>query len=134
MPAEPKPIRLLVVDDSRDLLDVFSLTARREPDIKVVGALESADRVLELLEEPGADVVLIDLTMPGKPPLDAVREMGERFPAVRAVAFSGYDDAETVRLAARAGAQGFASKHLDLAEVLEIVRRVARGETVLGTR
>jgi DNA-binding NarL/FixJ family response regulator len=132
MPDMTVPIRLLVVDDSRDLLDVLRLTVRREPDIEVVGALESADRVLEVLGECGADVVLIDLTMPGKPPLEAVREVGERFPAVRTVVYSGYDDAETVRQAAEAGARGFASKHHDLQTVLDIVRRVAGGETVLG--
>jgi DNA-binding NarL/FixJ family response regulator len=133
MPDTTALIRLLVVDDSRDLLDVMTLTVRREPDIEVVGTLESADGVLNLLEERGADVVLIDLTMPGKPPLDAVREVCERFPAVRTVVYSGYDDAETIRQAAGAGATGFVSKHHDLRAVLDIVRRVAGGETVLGS-
>lgn len=128
------PIRLLFVDDNHDLLEIFTLTVRQESGMELVGVLDGADRVMETVETHRPDVMLIDLTMAGKPPLDAVREAAERFPETRAIVYSGYDDPDTVDEAAQAGAWGFVSKHQDLPAVLGVVRRVAGGETVLNGR
>lgn len=126
-----RPIRLIFADDSQDLLDVFRLTVRRVKDIELVCSLPSADGVADAIEEHRPDVLLIDLTMDGKPALDAVRETADAHPGVRSIVYSGYDDEDTLRQAADAGAVGFVSKHKDIAEVLDVVRRVASGETLL---
>lgn len=129
--AFPGAVRLIFADDSQDLLDIFRLTVRRVKDIELVATLPSADGVAAALAEHRPDVLLIDLTMDGKPPLEAVRETVASHPAVRCVIYSGYDDEETMRAAADAGAVGFVSKHQDIGDVLETVRRVASGETTL---
>src|SRR5690606_34784941 len=88
------PVSLLIVDDSRGLVEVFTLTARLEPGIRVVGSLFSADRLVERIGELSPDVALVDLTMPGKDPLEAVREAAAAHPATRCLICSGYHDPE----------------------------------------
>lgn len=126
-----QPIRLIFADDSNDLLEVVRLTMRRVKDIELVATLPSANGVAAAVAEHRPDVLLIDLTMDGKPALDAVRETVTSHPGVRCVVYSGYDDEDTLRSAADAGAVGFVSKHQEIGEVFDMVRRVASGQTPL---
>lgn len=125
------PVTLLLVDDSRDLTEVFALMARMEGWVRLVGVLHSADGLVAAVAEHAPDVVLLDLTMPGREPLEALGEVAREHPGTRVVVYSGYDDEQTVASAVAAGAWGFASKHLDVPGVLAVVRRVADGERVL---
>jgi DNA-binding NarL/FixJ family response regulator len=125
------PIGLLIVDDNPDLAEVLALTLCERAGMRLVGTLRSADGVLEAVERERPDVVLIDLGMAGRPPLDAVREASERHPSTRFVVYSGYDDSRTVDQAVDAGAWGFVSKHRDIDVVVSVIRRVAAGELVL---
>lgn len=124
------PVGLLIVDDSRDLVEVFTLTARLEPGIRVVGSLFSADGLVERIGELSPDVALVDLTMPGKDPLEAVREAAAAHPATRCLICSGYHDPERAAAVAEAGAWGLVSKGGDIAAILDAVRRVAGGERI----
>jgi DNA-binding NarL/FixJ family response regulator len=127
-----RAISLLIVDDDVDVSDAIAAAAGQHDDVNVVGALLSADRLLDTIAELRPDVVLIDLTMQGFPPLEAVRQAAQRFPATRALAFSGYDDRVTIDHAFDAGAWGFVSKHAEMREIFDGVRRVSRGEIMGG--
>lgn len=125
------PIRVLCVDDSPDLADVIAATLNAEDDLKSVGVLMSADNLCEEVTARGADVVLIDLTMPGRDPLDAIGEMIERCPDSRAVVMSGYDDKATIDAAMDRGAWGFVSKHSDITQMLKAIRAVSQGSVFI---
>src|SRR5678816_409097 len=73
-------------------------------------------------------VVLLDLHMPGTPPLEALKELSAAAPAVRVIVFSGLDDGETVDRAVRAGAWGLVPKVAATDAILDAIRRVAAGE------
>jgi len=64
--------------------------------------------------------------MPGREPLDAVREIARSHPEVRSVVYSGYDDQATIDCALEAGARGFVSKHAEIEVFIDAVRKVAR--------
>src|SRR5262245_14680380 len=75
-PAPPASrIRVLLVDDVRDITMALQRCIEGEPDMEAVGTLESADHLVAEVERTHADVVLLDMTMPGKDPLEAVREL-----------------------------------------------------------
>lgn len=95
-----------------------------------VGVLDSADALIERVLEARPDVVLLDLTMPGKDPLMAIRELAVAAPWCRVLAFSGYDDDERMMNIAAAGAWGLVSKDADPTRVTKAIRRVAAGEFV----
>jgi DNA-binding NarL/FixJ family response regulator len=90
-----------------------------------IGALPTADGLLEEVERRRPDVVLMDLTMPGTPPIEAVAQVALRAPWCRVIIYSGHTDDETIESALRAGARAFTPKGDDPLHVLSVIRRVA---------
>ena len=122
--------RVLCVDDSPDIAALCQRLVEVEADMECAGVLESADALVETVLAQRVDVVLLDLTMPGKDPLMAVREVAVAAPKCRVLAFSGYDDAVRVDAFVEAGGWGLVSKDSDPGAIIEAIRRVARGEFV----
>lgn len=128
-------ITVLCVEDNVDVSEILQLHINAEPDMRVVGALFDATNLADEVMRLRPAVYVVDLTMPGGNPLDAVRTVAsltERGSAAgpRAIVNSGYDDPETVDAALNAGAWGFVSKHADASVLVSAIRRVARGEFV----
>jgi DNA-binding NarL/FixJ family response regulator len=122
-------IRVLCVDDSVDISELIGRVIRDQPDMELVGALASADNLTEECARVRPQVVLLDLHMPGTPPLEALKELSAAAPAVRVIVFSGLDDGETVDRRVRAGAWGLVSEKWQRPDaVLDAIRRVAAGE------
>ena len=82
------PIPVLCVDDSPDLSEVLCRVINAADGMNVVGRLAEADNLVEEVRRTCPRVVVIDLTMNGKDPLDAVRDLSQAFPDVRIIAFS----------------------------------------------
>jgi DNA-binding NarL/FixJ family response regulator len=124
--------RVLVVDDSDDLAAMLAVVLDAEPDLECSGRLPSADDLAGALAEQKPDVVLMDLTMPGRDPMEAMADASARFPESRFVVLSGYDDPRRVDDAVSRGAWGFVSKHGDIDKLLGAIRAVAGGRVYLS--
>src|SRR5689334_10017359 len=94
-------IRVLCVDDSPDLAEMLARCINAEFDMESVGCLHSADNLAGEVERSHADVVLLDMTMPGKDPVAALADLAlfvaygrdPKVPAslvARVIAYSGY--------------------------------------------
>jgi DNA-binding NarL/FixJ family response regulator len=123
--------RVLVVDDAADHARLCVILLGAEHDMEVVGTLNSADQLVETAQRLAPDVVLLDLRMPGRPSLEALRELTQKRPESRVIVCSGFDGPEYVAQSRSAGAWGHFVKTLDINELVEIVRKVARGERAL---
>ncbi len=124
--------RVLCVDDSGDITDMLAQLVDGTPDMVCVGTLDSAKRIAEEVILHQADVVVLDLTMPGPAPLEAIGLLAERAPRCRVIAYSGYDDLETKETARAAGAWELVSKRGEPTDIILAIRRVAsqqRGPT-----
>lgn len=126
-----RAIRVLCVDDNADLAEIYSSVIDAEDDMESVGVLGSADAMCDTIAEKSASVVLVDLTMPGKSPLDAIEEAASAHPECKVIVISGYDDAKTVSDALERGAWGFVSKHGEMETVLRAIRTVSNGKVFL---
>ncbi len=120
-------IKVLLVDDHQDLCELLHLAIRNERDMQLTSMLHRADGVLEEVRRHRPDVLIIDLCMPGKQPLLVIREVSDQYPDTRAIAFSAYDDQQSVDEAMAAGAAGYISKMQGLQSIVAGVRRIARG-------
>lgn len=125
-------VKVLCIDDNPDLARLYRVVIDAQAGMECVGCLDDADDLLLEVERTRPHVLLIDLTMPGRDPLDAIREVTRSYPDVRAIVFSGLDDAATVARAVEAGAWGYLSKSREIADVVEAIRRVSRGEPALS--
>jgi len=118
-----KKTRVLMVDDARDLLDLYRRVISAQPDMECVEALDSTIGLEEALERSQADVAVIDLTGTGRDGFLAIGAAATARPSCRIIAFSGYDDQATREQARRAGAWTLVSKLDAPAKLLEEIRR-----------
>lgn len=111
-------------DGTRHILEDYA-------DFEVVGDAESGEAALALVNQLRPDVVLLDIRLPGISGIETTRRIREHHPGVRVLMVSAYDDDEYVRGALNAGAAGYLSKSAPGRELVEAVRAVAAGSTVL---
>ena len=118
-------IRLLLVDDNKRLTSAWERLIGQQPDIKLVGTLDRADGLVGATRENSADVILIDLTMDGCDPLEAIAEVTRECPQVHTLIYSARSRSEWHDQARRAGAKDFLDKADDPSAILAAIRRVS---------
>ena len=103
-----------------------------EDDLRVVGEAEDGAQAVEqaLLHRP--EVILMDIRMPGTDGIEATRRLVERGASARVLVVTTFDLDEYVFAALRAGASGFLLKDADPDRLVQAVRTVAAGETLLA--
>ena len=105
---------------------------QREPGLKVCGESGTAARALQLVESLKPDLVLTDLTMPGKHGLEFIKDMRAMHPDVAVLVISMHDEKLYAERVLRAGGRGYVMKHAGGEELLQAVRRVLDGHIYLG--
>ncbi len=127
-----EPIRLLIVDDHEPFRHGLRAMLRGETDIVVVGEAADGDTALARAELLQPDVVLMDLTMPGRNGLEATRSILHTSPHVRVLVLTMADDDESVFAALQAGARGYLLKGALKGDVLRAIRGIAAGDAIFA--
>ena len=127
-------IRVLVADDHLVVRQGIRLVLEDIDGVEVIGEAADGEEALELTREHAPDVLLLDITMPGKGGLDVARELREEGSETGILILSMHDDPEYVLQAVRAGADGYVLKDVSPAELREAVRRVREGREYYSER
>ncbi|GLP68671.1 MULTISPECIES: response regulator transcription factor [unclassified Streptomyces] len=127
-------IRVLLADDQALLRSAFRVLVDSEPDMQVVGEASDGAEAVRLTREEGADVVLMDIRMPGTDGLAATRMISEdpSLAHVRVVILTTFEVDDYVVQSLRAGASGFLGKGSEPEELLSAIRVAAGGEALLS--
>ena len=126
------PIRVLVADDHASFRSGLRSLLATAPDVVVAGEAATGDEAIHLAGRSQADVVLMDVNMPGLDGIEATRRLVDATPHVAVLVLTMHDDDETVFAAIRAGARGYLLKGATRAEILRAVRSVAAGDAIFG--
>jgi len=124
-------IRVAVVDDQRLIREGLASLLTLMPDLEVVSQAADGREALELVAEQSPDVVLMDVRMPGMNGVAATREIRTRYPHVRVIVLTTFDNDEYVFEALRAGASGYLLKNADPDHLAAAIRAVHTGDSVL---
>ncbi|MFF3463196.1 response regulator [Streptomyces sp. NPDC002619] len=127
-------IRVLLADDQALLRSAFRVLVDSEPDMEVVGEACDGAEAVRLAKEHRADVVLMDIRMPGTDGLVATRLISDdpSLVHVRVVILTTFEVDDYVVQALRAGASGFLGKGSEPEELLSAIRVAAGGEALLS--
>ncbi|MQS39625.1 response regulator [Streptomyces katsurahamanus] len=127
-------IRVLLADDQTLLRSAFRILVDSEPDMEVVGEAADGAQAVALTRSERADVVLMDIRMPGMDGLAATREISSdpELTKVRVVMLTTFEVDEYVIQSLRAGASGFLGKGAEPEELLNAIRIAAAGESLLS--
>jgi len=128
--ADPKPIRVLFVEDHQLLADALAAMLAREPDMQVVGIAGTVADA-KIMSREQLDVVLMDYRLPDGTGAEATRAIKARWPAARVVMVTALTDDETLLESIQAGADGYLTKDRAAEDVVTAVRAAHAGETLL---
>jgi DNA-binding NarL/FixJ family response regulator len=127
-------VSVLIVDDQILMRQGLRKLLEIEEGVDVIGDAADGVEALEFLAaaDPLPDVALVDARMPRMDGVTLIGRMREEYPGVPAVVLTTFDDDELVFGGLRAGARGYLLKDVPPEELVSAIRRVRRGETVLG--
>ncbi len=117
-------IRLIITDDHEMFRDGLVRYFKRQPGIEVVAEASSGDELLQKLRTLSADLLLLDINMPGLSGLQIISVIKTLYPDLPILMLSAHDDVPMVLSAMRAGASGFISKTCASPTLLEAVNEV----------
>ncbi|WP_306207768.1 response regulator [Actinoplanes sp. RD1] len=129
-------IRVLLADDQALIRAGYRMILESEPGIEIVGEAVDGREAVDQARTARADVVLMDIRMPGVDGIEATRRIAadDDLAGVRVLVLTTFEDDDNVMLAVRAGASGFLGKGAGPDDLVRAVRTVAAGDAMLSPR
>ena len=122
------PLSIVLADDHALVRDGIKTLLEDEADLRVVGEADDGHAAIDLVEELGPDLLIVDIRMPRLNGIDAVRALKSRRYPVQCLVLSMHDSEEYVLQSIDAGADGYLLKDTNREEFLKATRAVGRGE------
>lgn len=127
-------LRVIIADDHAVVRQGIRGVLEEVEGLEVVGEAADGDQALALTEELEPDVVVLDVTMPGKTGLQVAKELRDAGNGVRVLVLSMHDEPEYVLEAVRAGADGYVLKDVAPAELRAAVKSIHEGREYFSAR
>lgn len=124
-----QPARIFIVDDHQVLIDGLKLLLRKDNYVNFTKEANSAEEALELLERchEEIDVLMTDISMNGMSGLDLVEIVKERYPKIKVLVLSMYQDPEMVGAVMDSQAEGYVLKNAGKLELLDAIQKICQG-------
>ena len=124
-------MKILLCDDQAVIRDGLEMLLNLEKDFQVIGAAQDGAEAVELAAQKQPDLILMDLKMPIMNGIEATREIHTKFPNIKILVLTTYDDDEWVFDAIRAGAAGYLLKDTPRQKIVEAIRGTVEGKSFL---
>lgn len=120
-------VTVAIVEDNADLRATLARVVNRAAGFQCVGQYGDGESALEGLTKDKAQVVLMDINLPGMSGVECVRRLKQRMPETLAVMLTAYEDTDNIFGSLEAGASGYLLKRAKSAEILQAIREVVDG-------
>jgi DNA-binding NarL/FixJ family response regulator len=127
-------ITVMIVDDHEMVRKGAKGYLEVQPDLKVVAEADSGEEALRMAREFVPDVVLMDLIMPGMDGVEATRQVKDISPRTQIIILTSFHEDEHIFPALQAGAISYLLKDVKARELVQAIRRAAKGEATLHPR
>lgn len=117
-------INILIADDHAIVREGLKQIVAEEPDIKVIGEAENASQVFELLKTKDINIIILDINMPGKSGLEALKDLRKDYPKIPVLILSMYSEEQYGLRALKSGASGFLKKVSAPEELVKAIRKI----------
>jgi DNA-binding NarL/FixJ family response regulator len=124
-------IRVFLVDDHELVRRGITALLNAEADIEVVGEASTAAQARSRIRATRPDVAILDVRLPDGSGIDICRDVRSENPEVRCLILTGYDDDEAINAAVLAGAAGYVIKDVRGSGLLDSLRKVAAGRSLI---
>ncbi len=124
-------MRVILADDQKLLRDTLEIILSKSAGIDVVASVADGREVLEACEKLSPDIVLMDIQMPEVDGIEATRKIKERFPEIKVLMLTTFENVENIIESFSSGADGYIVKDLDAKELALCIECVSRGIHVI---
>ena len=124
--------RILIADDHAIMRDGLKRILDATPDLKVVDEAEDGDQVMVKVRANTYDVVLLDMSMPGKSGIELIKWIRSAKPEIAVLVLSMHEEEQYAVRAIRAGASGYVTKDSASVQLVSAIRKVAEGGVYLS--
>lgn len=126
--------KILVVDDHPIVRKGLAQLIAQEPDIELCGDAESVTQALEQIAARDPDLVVVDMALKDSHGMELLAEIRSRFPHVRTLVWSMFDEKVYAERAIRAGAMGYVNKQESTQQLMDAIRQVLNGEFYVSSQ
>ncbi len=124
-------IRVLLAEDHTIVRKGICEFVQREPDMEVVGEVGDGEEAVRMTAELQPDIVVMDIVMPNLNGIEATKQIKELYPSVAVLILTAYDYDQYIFALLEAGAAGYLMKGARVSELIDAIRAVYAGESVL---
>lgn len=130
---EDKRISVIIVDDHRIFrVGLHSEIREMSIPVDIAAEVESAEQLFSLLPTTAADIVLLDIGLPGMSGVEAARKLRREYPAIKILVLSAENNNETISQLMQVGIDGFVNKSVPLGELQTAIEYLAQGAEYYG--
>ena len=120
-------IKILIVDDHAIVREGLNRIIQSEQDMHVAGMAKDGSEVIRLMLENEVDIVVLDISMPGKSGLDLIKDVKQVQPLVKILMLSMYPEERFAMRSIKAGASGYLTKEMAPEEIVNAIRTIHSG-------
>lgn len=120
-------IRIILADDHQIVREGIKRILHSEPDCKVVCEANATAEVFAFLRSASADVLVLDVNMPGRSGIDILSDLKKEFPRIGVLIFSMHPEDSLAVRALKSGASGYLTKNAPPENIIDAVRKIASG-------
>ncbi len=124
-------IKIIIVDDHPMVREGLTNMLDNCEEITVAGSCGDSREAIEKAEVIDPEIILMDIKMEGVNGIETAREILARKPGIKIIFLTVFEDAESIRQALQAGASGYILKHVNRQNLIDTIKRVHAGETII---
>jgi len=122
-------IKILIADDHTMFVDGIESILKTESDIKVIGRCYDGLSIIPFIQKESPDILLLDVNLPGKNGIEVCKELNAKYPTVKVLAISMFNEESYVSEILNNGAKGYILKNTGREELLLAIHTVQEGKT-----
>jgi DNA-binding NarL/FixJ family response regulator len=127
------PIRVSIVEDLSEIREGLVELIRSDRELSLVGSFEDAESAVQKLPDLTADIVIMDINLPGMSGIDCIKTIKEKCPGTQFMMFTVYENDDKVLQAMQAGATGYLLKRTKPEQILEGIKELNQGGSPMSS-
>lgn len=124
-------MKLLIVDDDKLVCQSLQLLLGKERDLEVISTASNGEEAIELCKREKPDVILMDIQMPVMDGIESTKRIKENWPTIQIMMLTTFQDERNIRLALKAGAEGYLLKSASIENMAQQIRALKAGSVIL---
>jgi len=124
-------MRLMIVDDDPLVCQSLQLLLGKEEDFEVVNTAGNGQEAIEICQQEQPDVILMDIQMPVMDGIECLKRIKQQWPSIQIMMLTTFRDEHNIRMALKAGAEGYLLKSTTIENMAQQIRALKAGSTIL---